>query len=293
MIGAEELTRKLGGNWRGGTGSAACPICQSEGRRDQTGLSLRDGDKGVLLYCFKLGCNFADIAAAIDLPRQSGEVDFEAMRQAKERQATYDIEKLKKARSCWDRSIPIDETKAESYLRSRGITIPLPDTLRFLADEYHHYSGRYHAAMVGDIQPTGGVHRTFLKKEGGKSVGEKIDSPNPKLMLGNCAGGAVRLAWGNGPLIVCEGIETGLSLAQMYADRKPRVWAALSTSGIVALKLPARVGELILAPDGDSAGRSSAATLADRAATIGWKVSTIDPGDGLDFNDILNSEVAA
>lgn len=290
---AETITRKLNGNWRGGAGTAPCPICQPEGRRDQAALSIRDGDKGPLLFCFKAGCAFADIAAAVDLPRSSGEVDFEAMQGAKERQATYDAGKLKKARSCWDRSIPIRGTKAEAYLRSRGITIGLPDSLRFLADEYHHYSGRYHAAMVGDIQPTGGVHRTFLKKEGGKSVGEKIDSPNPKLMLGNCAGGAVRLAWGNGPLVVCEGIETGLSLAQMFADRQPRVWAALSTSGVMSLKLPAKTGDLIVAPDGDSAGRKTAVSLAERAVAAGWKVSTIDPGDGADWNDVLLSEVAA
>lgn len=293
MSDAETITRKLSGTWRSGAGNAACPICQTEGRRDQSSLSLRDGDKGVLLFCFKAGCSFADIAAAVDLPRQSGEVDFEAMKKAQATRKAFDAEKLAKARSCWERAIPIAGTKAESYLRGRGITIPLPDTLRFLADEYHHHSGRYHAAMVGDIQPTGGVHRTFLKKEGGKSVGEKIDSPNPKLMLGICRGGAVRLSWGNGPLIVCEGIETGLSLVQMYADRNPRVWAALSTSGVVGLKLPAKAGELILAPDGDPAGRKSAAVLAERASGLGWKVSSIDPGDGLDFNDILQNGRAA
>lgn len=199
---AETITRKLNGNWRGGAGSAACPICQTERRRDQTGLSIRDGDKGVLLFCFKGGCAFADIAAAIDLPRESGEVDFEAMKKAKQRQDAFDKEKLAKARAVWDRAIPIAGTKAEAYLRSRAITIPLPDTLRFLADEYHGPSGRYHCAMVGDIQPTGGVHRTFLKKDGGKSVGEKIDSLQQKMMLGKCGGGAVRLSWGSGPLIV-------------------------------------------------------------------------------------------
>lgn len=290
---AEDITRKLNGSWRGGAGSAACPICQTEQRRDQVGLSIRDGDSGVLMFCFKSGCSFADIAAAVDLPRESGEVDFKAMEKAKVSRKAFDAEKLTKARAVWDRAIPITGTKAEAYLRSRGIAINLPDTLRFLADEYHHYSGRYHSAMVGDIQPTGGVHRTFLKKGCGKAVGEKIDGPNPKLMLGNCAGGAVRLAWGDGPLIVCEGIETGLSLAQIYADSKPCVWAALSTSGVKGLKLPAKPDDLIVAPDGDPAGRTNSAALAERASSLGWKVSTIDPGDGRDFNDILNeSEVA-
>lgn len=290
---AETITRKLKGNWRGGAGSAACPICQTEGRRDQVGLSIRDGDKGVLLFCFKGGCTFADIAAAVDLPRSAGEVDFEAMQKAQASRKAFDAEKLAKARAVWNRSIPIAGTKAEAYLRSRAITIPLPDTLRFLADEHHGPSGRYHCAMVADIQPTGGVHRTYLKKEGGKSVGEKIGGNSEKMMLGKCGGGAVRLAWGSGPLIVAEGIETALSLAQIHADKSPRVWAALSTSGVIGLELPTAVSDLVIAPDGEEAGRKAAAKLAERAAGLDWNVSFLDPGDGVDWNDHLTSEVAA
>ncbi|MEL6794654.1 MAG: virulence-associated protein E, partial [Pseudomonadota bacterium] len=63
-MNAERITRDLGGRWRAGAGSAPCPVCQPERRRDQTALSLRDGDKGVLLFCHKSGCAFADIAEA-------------------------------------------------------------------------------------------------------------------------------------------------------------------------------------------------------------------------------------
>ena len=62
--------------------------------------------------------------------------------------------------------------------------------------------------MVADVQPTGGIHRTYFEKSGARI--EK----NAKMMLGPCAGGAVRLSDAtHGPLVVCEGIETGLVAA--------------------------------------------------------------------------------
>ena len=41
-----------------------------------------------------------------------------------------------------------------------------------------------------------------------------------------------------GPLVVAEGIETGLSLADALESHWPRVWAALSASGLAGLRLP-------------------------------------------------------
>ncbi|WP_093161532.1 toprim domain-containing protein [Aliiruegeria lutimaris] len=58
---------------------------------------------------------------------------------------------------------------------------------------------------------------------------------------------------------------------------------------MATLNLPEKPGELVIAADGDPNGRKSALSLAQRATGLGWKVSTVDPGDGLDFNDILMS----
>lgn len=288
-MNAETITRILGGRWRGGAGSAACPVCQPERRRDQTALSLRDGDKGVLLFCHKAGCNFADIAEAVSLPREATLPDPIAMAEARRKRAEYDAARLAKARAVWDRAKPIGGTNGERYIRSRGIRCDLPATLRYEPDLMHTTSGRWVAAVIGDIQSTGGVHVTFLEKSGG--VG--IKSGRRKEMCGPCSGGAVRLSDGAGPLVVCEGIETGLSLLQSLSDRSPRVWAALSTSGIRGLILPAEAGELIVAPDGDAPGREAAAALAERASASGWNVRVMDPGDGLDWNDHAKAEAAA
>ncbi len=102
-----------------------------------------------------------------------------------------------------------------------------------------------------------GVHRTYLAEPGVKAFDD-----GAKLMLGRCAGGAVRLSDGPGALLVAEGIETGLSLLSGITDTHLRTWSALSTSGVAGLILPRDSGELVLAPDGDAAGRKAARNLA-------------------------------
>jgi len=57
--------------------------------------------------------------------------------------------------------------------------------------------------------------------------------------------------------------------------------------------VPTAAGGLLIAPDGEAAGRGAAGKLADRATSLGWNVSLLDPGDGLDWNDVLLSGVAA
>jgi len=132
-----------------------------------------------------------------------------------------------------------------------------------------------------------GVHRTYLAEPGVKAFGKKS-----KFMLGPCSGGATRLSGGPGALLVAEGIETALSLLSALPDASPRVWAALSTSGMAGLILPPDPGELVIAPDGDDEGRKAADELADRACAAGWRVRIMKCPDGADWNDIA-SEVAA
>jgi hypothetical protein len=280
-MNAETLTRDLGGLWRNGRGQAPCPVCQPERRRDQNALSITTGSGKLLLHCFKTRCSFTAIAEAAGAPLAEVQIDPAAQREHERKQAEYQAAKLAKARSLWERARPIEGTKAAAYLRGRGITIPLPGTLRFVPDLHHSPTTSWGCAMVADVQPTGGVHRTFFTKQG-----QRV-SKSPKLMLGPCNGGAVRLSAGAGPLYVTEGIETGLSVLQLVADRSPSVWAALSSSGIKGLRLPDRPGELVIASDGDDAGSEAAQVLAQRAATLGWDVGLMPAPTGKDWNDVL------
>ena len=114
-----------------------------------------------------------------------------------------------------------------------------------------------------------------------------------KLMLGRVCGGAVKLSDGPGRIVVCEGIETGLSLLSGLIDGPVIVGAALSTSGMRSLRLSEGPGQIAIAADGDTQGREAAKHLAKRAHGLGWRVSILDPGDGRDFNDILQEKAVA
>ncbi|MDP5217146.1 toprim domain-containing protein [Ruegeria sp. 2205SS24-7] len=278
---AAAITHALGGHWKNGRGSAPCPICQTERRRDQTALSITESGGRLLLHCFKSGCHFRDIADAARVPLNRAQVDPEAERERETKRKEYDALKLAKARALWDASVPIRGTKAEHYLRGRGISCELPPSLRFVPDLHHAPSMTWCYAMVAKVEPTGGCHRTFLTKKG-----ERLQK-SAKMMLGACAGGAVRLSDTEGPIVVCEGIETGLSLLSGLLDRPATVWASLSTSGMKSLRLPDRASDLIIATDGDDAGREAGHKLAKRASLQGWRVSMMTAPDGKDFNDIL------
>lgn len=287
MPTAETLTHELGGIWRGTYGSAPCPVCQTERRLDQRALSLRNDGSRLLVFCHKSGCDFRRILIAAGKAPAMGGIDAKEAMETTAKQATYNAEQLTKARRLWEAGKPISGTKGEAYLRSRGITCAMPPTLRWVSDAYHAPSSRWLSAMVANVS-TGGVHRTFFTKNGARL------ETDAKMMQGPCSGGAVVLDDKQGPLVVCEGIETGLSLLSGLLNVAASVWAALSTSGMKALQLPLVAGQLIVAADSDDSGcgRRAAQALAARAHGLGWRVSLWPAPDGQDWNDVLRAGAA-
>ena len=287
MTDAKELTLTLCGRWHGRYGAAPCPVCQPEGRKGQNALTLADGTNGrLVLDCKKSACAFLDILAAAGL--RSGDYtppDAATLAQRKAEQRAEAEKRAAQAKRLWQEAQPIIGTLAETYLRGRGITAPLPATLRFHPECWHGPTARRMPAMVAAVQGAGlpAVHRTWLRADG---MG-KADIEPPKAMLGATAGGAVRLAEGFGPLVVAEGIETALSLASGLLRKPATIWAALSTSGARGLNLPPQSGRLTIAPDGDTAGREAANALAERAHALGWQVLLLPAPEGRDWNDIL------
>ena len=294
MTDARTLTSALGGRWFRRYGRATCPACHG-GRRGNYPLSLADAPSGaLLLYCFR-GCAFAEVLDALrglglvdgaGTYRPPTREDIARIRAEEEAEA---VKKAAQAERCWKEAQPIGGTPGETYLRRRGIEGALPETLRFLPACWHP-AAKHLPAIVARVDGAerAAIHRTYLRPDGSG----KAEVDPPKAMLGATRGGAVRLGAGPGPLIVAEGIETALSLPALLAETGP-IWAALSTSGMQALRLPETPGEMIVAVDGEEAGREAGRALAQRATAGGWRVRIADPGDGLDFNDLLHREGAA
>ncbi len=149
--------------------------------------------------------------------------------------AEKNLKNFQRAMRTWRDARPAAGTLVETYLRSRGITIPPPPSLRF-APRLLHWSTAdvvtYWPAMVAlvtrgiDGAPVA-VHRTYLNPAGGKAPVDPV-----KMALALTAGGAVRLAPAADFLMVGEGIET--CLAAMQATGLP-AWSALSASGMKSL----------------------------------------------------------
>lgn len=286
MQNAQSLTVELGGRWYGGYGLCFCP---AHANTRTPALSLSDGDGGRLLARCHAGCSFAvilDALKGLGLLEGSGTYsppsaeDLARIRQSEEAQAA---KQEARALACWRETLPIHGTLAETYLRGRGITCDLPDRLRFHPECWHPTAKR-HPALVARVEGGKGaaVHRTYLRSDGMGKAGDPA-----KAMLGPTAGGAGRLTEAQGPLVVAEGIETALSLASGLLNGPATIWAALSAPGMKALRLPVHPGTLIVATDGDKAGREAGHALAKRAAALGWTVSLLPAPDGRDWNDIL------
>ena len=149
-----------------------------------------------------------------------------------------------------------------AYLAGRDITILPPPTLRW-APACRHPNGIHLPAMVAKVVNVDGkliaVHRTFLRPDGSGKANIEPD----RAALAPTGGGAVRLAPAAARLTVDEGIETCLSVMQATGET---FWAALSTSGLKSLVLPAIVREITVLADHDAngAGEGAARVAAQR-----------------------------
>lgn len=54
-----------------------------------------------------------------------------------------------------------------------------------------------------------------------------------------------------------------------------------------SLRLPSDPGELIIATDGEDAGRDAGNSLGAQASALGWSISLMPAPEGSDWNDVL------
>jgi hypothetical protein len=236
MSEAQRVTTALGGHWTGGTGIARCPAHEDR----NPSLSLTDGDNGRLLLKCHAGCDYRAVTEVLSQMGLWDAGDFRPMRDlAREARQAAETRKnaakrSEQARAIWERAVPVNDTLGETYLRWRGITGPLPCSLRYLGDCWHPTAKRF-PALVSYTGGTVGfaVHRTYISQDGRG----KAEIAPAKAMLGQTKGGAVRLSDDRGPLVVTEGIETGLSFLSGLLHTPATVWAALSAGGMRDLRL--------------------------------------------------------
>lgn len=237
--------------------------------------------------CFGCGAegdvlDFVQRAYGVRLPAAIDMLDGGALRELEQQRvvATPRADWSKAARSIWSEAVPIAGTPAEAYLRSRGITMELPHTLRFARLRYPQEQGRRPALIASVCAPDGaltGIQRTFLTDDG-----RKADVPEVKLSLGRVAGGAIQLGPPVPSLVVCEGLEDGLTLAQALGRS---VWVSAGTSMLPRMELAEITRAVVIGADGDDAGEAAAKKAAHAFAAVDRKVRIMRPAAGFkDFN---------
>ena len=287
---AETIAKALGGRKAGSGWTARCPAHDDR----MPSLSIRDAEDNKVLVRCHAGCGQERVVTALRTRGLWAEnsphsLSSMARRASVERKPDQDdARRIEAALAIWQSAQPAQGTPVETYLAARGIDLPPPDALRFHAG-LRHPSGGIWPTMVAlvtngaDGMPVA-IHRTYLARDGG---GKAPIDPQ-KMMLGPCRGGAVRLAEPGDLLMVGEGVET--CFAAMQASGHP-AWAALSTSGLRALDLPASVRDVIVLADGDEAGEAAARDCARRWMRQGRRVRIARPPRGMDFNDVLLGRV--
>lgn len=192
------------------------------------------------------------------------------------------------ARSIWHSSGPIIGTPAELYLRNRGIdldTLPPLSALRFNRLRHPQRDGE-HAGLVAAISDPHGevvaVQRIFLTDDG-----RKLDVETPKLSLGSRRGGAIRLGEEQNDLIICEGLEDGLSILVDMPEQA--VWVAAGANMMKSIILPDSCQTVIIARDNDRAGERAAEDARATFLAAGRAVHVMAPPTGVkDFNEMIS-----
>lgn len=296
MSEARRIVEALGGEWRGRSGLAPCPLCQPEGRRDQRGLSVAKEGGRTLVHCHKSNCAVWPELQRRGLAEARGSAcadPAEAERRRRE-ERRKEAQRLRAAHELFASGVSCKGTPAQTYLEGRGIRglkfNRMRNTLRFVAEAPHAPSGLRLPAMVAQVRGTKGealgIHRTFLRPDGSG----KAEAQPAKMMLGPSAGGAVRFGPDAPVIALAEGVETALSIARGFAADSLGLPLDLWAEGVRPAALTPR-GAVVIAADHDEAGFSAAQGTAARLEAEGRAVSIIRPPQpGTDWNDVLRGE---
>lgn len=159
-----------------------------------------------------------------------------------------------------------------------------------------------HSAMRGPLGQVTACHCTFLDPVWPMKVALGKSHP-AKLMFGQAKGAVIRLTHGpegvppevatcSTPVVICEGVETGLSLAAAISEA--RIWAAgsLSNMGNAPVWMDC-VGAIVVARDnndGNAQAQKQLDGVLEELAKAGKPMEVIASHVGDDFNDLGRGE---
>ena len=264
--------------------------------------SLRFNDPKGTFYCFGCGSS-GDIVELVmrheglafpDALRWLGAAELPPVDPA-ERHRLIEIERQERiqkkqdAVSFFARADLIQGSPAEIYLRARGITIALPDTLRFgMVPKRKNDAGEWerdHPCLIGGCQDGAGnfvgIQRVFFKNDD-----PTLGKADCKLSLGQVKGAALRLGPALPEVALTEGPEDGLSILQDQPGRS--VWVALGTGLMPFVEFPECVWSIVIAGQNDEPGKAAVDRAADALAERGFGVRKVYPHPSFyDWNDWL------
>jgi hypothetical protein len=184
---AEIIAKALGGRKAGAAWMARCPAHDDR----VPSLSISDADGKVLVRCHA-GCDQRDVIAALcsrgiweTEGRQQGRSPRQNGRQPVGEPAQDAFKRTEAALGLWQATQPADGTLVETYLRSRGLSVAPPATLRFHA-RLKHPTGGIWPAMVAlvargeDDRPLS-IHRSFFARDGVGKAGRSREDDAPAL----------------------------------------------------------------------------------------------------------------
>jgi len=168
----------------------------------------------------------------------------------------------------------------QSYLQGRGISGPVPDTIRQITLPYASGSNDLFPCMVAEVtdihSTTVGIHRTYLEVHPDGTV-TKAQVAAPKKSLGRIKGNHIRLCDDDlETLHFCEGIETGLAIRDALSAS---VWSCISAQNLAAVIVPDGVETVYIWADKDRSGTGGkfAKIAADRLTKQGKRVFILNP----------------
>lgn len=275
-----------------------CPIC---GGTDRFGINAKKGlfncrgcgagGDVIALVQFLDGCSFAE--AVERLAGADRALGCPGRRHAGVQEISGLPSRKKGGLDAWARiwreSVDPTGTMAESYLRSRALT--LPDGVAGDVVRFHHALRRDGETCPGMVclfrdihdDEACAIHRTYFSADG-----RKLD----RRMLGRVKGAAIKLDANENVtmgLHIGEGVET--SIAAMLAGYRP-TWAVGSASGIRKFPLLPGIDAITVLAERNDGGANEGAIAELQERWAGREVLVIEPLIGDDINDAWRGDDA-